>query len=297
VLGIGLCLLLAFNYFYYGGFSLTSYSPENGWYAFSPFSWQYAFGSSPINGYSLISVIKTLWSNSPLLLLLAPIGAFLLPKPYRFLIVFTVLSSTFLYGVYAFAPIDINSRFLIPILPFLAIACAEVMLFLLKKIAHERVRVAVLFFLLLFLSWKVPAQISEIRTRNINTGNMVLNVQEWIGTTPSDAVFLSYRFNDQIIFYGERSVLNYRRIPQYDSSVGKYRFDLLEPCLIHTIDKLLINEKPVYYIEDGSPPLYDSKVILQQYYNLTPYRENPKIFSVQSDNLSSPRELYEVCSP
>ncbi len=297
VLGIGICLLLIFNYFYYGGLSLTSYSPENGWYAFPPFSWQYAFGPSPVDGYSLVSAIKTLWANSPLLLLLAPVGLFLVPKSYRLLLALTVLSSVFLYGIYAFAPTDINSRFLIPILPFLAIACAEAVLFLLKKIQYQGIQLATLFILLLFLSWNIPGQISKIRSRNVNSGKMVSNVQEWVAATHAEAVFLSYKFNDQIAYYGDRSVLNYRRIPQYDPVEEKYRHDIFEPCLIFAIDTLLLNKKPVYYIEDGSPSLYDSKVVLQQYYNLTPYRESPKVFMVQADNISSPRGMYKACSP
>ena len=298
VLGVGLCLLLAFNHYYYGGFTLTSYSPENGWYAFPPFSLSYAFGSSPVNGFSFIASVKTLWSNFSVLLFLAPVGIYFLPKDYRLLVIFSVLSSVLLYSIYAFAAEGINGRFLIPVLPYLAIACAEAVVLAIKKIARQKALAATAIpILLLFLIWKIPPQISKVRARNMNAEKAILNLQEWVHETPSDAVFLSYVFNDQIAYFGERSVLNYRRIPQYDPIQEKYRYDLLEPCLVHAIDNLLINGKPVYYIEDGSPPLYDSKALLEQHYTLAPYRESPKVYAVLANNVPAPRDVDEACLP
>ncbi len=297
-LGLGLCLVVAFNHFYYGGISLTSYSPENGWYDFPPFSLSYAFGPSAVNGFSLLAVLKTLWRNFSVLLFLAPVGIILLPKQYRALVVFSTLSSALLYGFYAFAAEGINGRFVIPILPFLAIPCAEATVFLVGKVAQRKVLWGTAVgVLLLFLSWRIPKQFAEIRTRNTEAENAATTLKEWVHATPPDAVFLSYTLNDQIIFFGERSVLNYRRIPQYDPVQEKYRYDILEPCLVYSIDSLLLNEKPVYYIEDGSPPLYDSKVLLDKYYSLLPYRENPKVFIVQANAIASPREAYGACSP
>jgi hypothetical protein len=294
VLGVGLCLILVFNYFYYGGISLTSYSPENGWYAFSPFSLEYALGSSRQN---LIVVLETMWSNFSVLLLLAPIGVALLPKRYRLLFLFSVISSVFLYSIYRFAPRGVNGRFLLPIYPFLAILCAETLLFLIKKIPQQVARTSGIALLLILIGWRVPGQIGEILTRNDNAENMVVGLQAWIHDTPENAVFLSYVFNDPIAYYGQRSVLNYRRIPQYDPSLADYRYDIFEPCLIYAIDTLLLNETPVYYIEDGTPPLYNSKDVLQRSYELVPYRENPKVFAVQSEALSAPREKLTRCSP
>lgn len=294
VLGVGLCFVLIFNHFYYGGVSLTSYSPENGWYAFPPFSWAYAAGPSR---YNLLVVFETMWSNFSVLLLLAPIGVLLLPKRYRLLFLLSVVSSVFLYSIYRFAPRGINGRFLLPIYPFLAILCAETILFLAKKVPQKSIRTITIAVLLVFISSHVPTQINELRTRNGNSEDMVNNLQSWIQETPEDAVFLSYVLNDQIAYYGKRSVLNYRRIPQYDPAIEEYRYDIFEPCLIYAIDSLLLDETSVYYIEDGTPPLYDSKVVLERYYDLVPYRDGPKIFAVQSSTLTTPRKTSSSCSP
>lgn len=294
VLGIGLCFILAFNHFYYGGISLTSYSPENGWYAFSPFSLAYAIGPSR---YNLIVIFETLWSNFSVMLLLAPIGVIFLPKRYRFLFILSIVSSLFLYAIYAFAAEGVNGRFLLSTYPFLTILCAVAIVFLIKKIPPKSIKVSAVAILLLLIGWRIPAQNNTLLAQNTNAENMVDNLQTWLEGTPDDAVFLSYTLNDQIAYYGKRSVLNYRRIPQYDPSVDDYRYDMFEPCLVYAVDTLLLNETPVYYIEDGTPPLYDSKVVLQQYYDLVPFRESPKIFAVQSKMLSAPRQGVDSCSP
>ncbi|WP_420641981.1 hypothetical protein [Candidatus Leptofilum sp.] len=294
ILAVGLGLILLFNHFYYGGVSLTSYSPENGWYTFSPFAFEYALGPTKSN---LPIIFETLWDNFSILLLLAPVGVIFLPKRYRLLFVFSVLSSMLLYSVYRFSATGINSRFLVPTYPFLAILVAESIARFLPKVRPFAVRVGILILLIGLTGWRIPAQIDALEARNEEAATLTKNVATWVADTPENSVIMSYVLNDQIAYYGNRSVLNYRRIPQYDPTVDEYRYDLLEPCLVYAIDTLLLNSTPVFYIEDGDPPLYNSKARLENYYELEPFRLSPKMFAVQAAELAAPREVSASCSP
>lgn len=294
ILAGGLGLILLFNQLYYGGVSLTSYSPENGWYTYAPFSFAYALG--PIKS-NLPILLATMWQNFSVVLLLAPIGIFVLPKQHRPLFFLSIVISMFLYSIYRFSPTGINGRFLLPIYPFLTILVAEAATWALQKVKIPMVQVAGAIILLLLVGWRVPEQISILAERNAESEKFISNVKSWVADTPENAVIMSYVLNDQIAYYAERSVLNYRRIPQYDPTVDEYRYDLFEPCLIYTVDSLLLDGTPVFYIEDGNPPLYDSKVVLENYYELVPFRPSPKIFTVQNTQLTAPREAASSCHP
>lgn len=294
VLAGGLGLILVFNQLYYGGFSLTSYSPENGWYTFAPFSFAYALGPTKSN---LPIVLKTMWSNFSISLLLVPVGLFVLPKRYRLFFFLSVFGSMFLYTIYRFSPTGINGRFLLPIYPFFAILAAESVSFFVQKVNLGAVRIGVAIILLFLVSWRVPGQITALEERNIESEMRIDNVKSWVADTPENAVIMSYLLNDQIAYYGNRSVLNYRRIPPYDPVSDKYRYDLFEPCLVFTVDTLLLNNLPVFYVEDRNPPLYNSKSRLENYYELVPFRASPNVFSIQAAGLAAPREASSSCQP
>ena len=297
VLSIGLLGILAFNHFYYGGVRLTSYSPENGWYNFPPFSVSYALGASPIDGFSLIEAGKSLWENFSFLLLFVPLGLWALPRQFRLLVLLSIVASLGLYAVYAFAPTKINSRFLVPVFPFLAILVAQGMGVLLEKLKDYRVQLGVVFVIFLGLSWQLYPEISELRTQKYALETAVSHVQSTLEATEENAVIMTYAWVDNIAYYGNRSVLNYRRIPQYDPVQDKYRFDLFEPCLVYAVDTLLLSGTPVYFHEDQSPTLYNAKDILEKRYLLTPAIEQPKFLRVSNDGLTAVREPASVCTP
>ncbi len=297
VLAFGLLLILLFNHFYYGGVRLTSYSPENGWYLFPPFSLAYALGESPVDGFSLIEAGKTLWGNFSVVLLFVPVGWFGLPRFYRWLFVLVVVSSLSLYSIYAFAPAGINSRFLLPLFPFLAILGVQGINFFLQKSPKRWPQAVLLGGLVLWLGWNLWPQVNELRTKNQGAETVVTNLRTWLAETEEDAVLMSYELNDQIAYYGNRSVLNYRRIPQYDPEQEKYRYDLFEPCLVYLVDSLLLAGKPVYFHEDRSPTLYNAKERLEAHYALVPFREEPKLFRVTNDSLTAVRQSPKICTP
>lgn len=297
VLFAGFLGILAFNHFYYGGVRLTSYSPENGWYNFPPFSLSYALGASPIDGFSLIEAGKSLWQNFSLFLFFLPSGLWGLPRQFRLLVLLSIMASLGLYSVYAFAPTGINSRFLIPVFPFLAVLIAQGIGFLLGKLPDYRWHLSFGLLIFLGLGWRLYPEVAELRTEKPALDTAVSHVQSTLEATEEDAVIMTYAWIDHIAYYGNRSVLNYRRIPQYDPVQDKYRFDLFEPCLVYVVDTLLLSGTPVYFHEDQSPTLYDAKNILEKHYLLTPTVEQPTFLRVSNDTLTAVREPASICTP
>ncbi|MEZ4611087.1 MAG: hypothetical protein R2838_12730 [Caldilineaceae bacterium] len=70
-------------------------------------------------------------------------------------------------------------------------------------------------------------------------------------TTPCSSPTLG----DHLAFYGDRSILNYRRIPTSDPDLPGYHLEEVEPCLVQIVDRLLADATPVYYVEDTAPLL------------------------------------------
>ena len=295
LLALGVAAIPLFNQLYYGGALLTSYSPAHGWYPWPAFSFSYALGPSPVNGYSLVEAWKTGWHNFPGLLLAMPIGWLLLPRRSSLLLAGATLSTLVLYSVYAFAPAGVNSRFLLPIFPFACVAISHSLASIGTRFLDKKWRSVVGITIAAALCVPIPAHINQLRSRNLGDAGMVAHVHDMVAWTPSNAVFLSYAYNDQIIFYGDRSVLNYRRIPPPDPEAGRYRMETLEPCLVQTIDRLLEKGTPVYYIEDRSPPFWKSLAILQQHYAVELVQQEPNMYQVDSSIHPESRESLGTC--
>jgi 4-amino-4-deoxy-L-arabinose transferase-like glycosyltransferase len=280
LVALGLVAIPVFNQLYYGGALLTSYSPEHGWYPWSAFSPSYALGPSPVNGYSLIEALKTLWENYPGLLLAVPVGWLLLDRRWTLLIAGIPLGLMALYSFYAFAPTGVNSRFLLPVFPFLCVAIAQTISFIGKRFLNQRQRWVMGMVMAVMLCLPIPARVGQLRSRNLGDAAMVETMRSMTASTPGNAVFLSYVYNDQIAFYGGRSVLNYRRIPPSDPETGRYRMETFEQRLVQSIDQLLAGGIPVYYVEDKSPPFWDSLAILQRHFKVELVSHDLKVFVV-----------------
>jgi hypothetical protein len=272
--------IFVFNNHYYGGPLLTSYSPEHGWYPNAPFSLQYALGQSFVGGRSMIEVGQTLWANFPIIILLAPVGWFLPPRPSGALAASATLGFLALYSVYAFAPTGINSRFLIPTYPFIAVSIAQSIYSIGQRIPRKEVRRLAGGLLFIALCFPLIRQIQDLESRNTNSLESTQFAVELANRTEPDAVLLTYVHNDRIAYYGDRSVLNYRRIPVSDPDRKQYRIEMLEPCLVQSIDMLLQRDVPVYYVDDRSPPLWDSLDILHKHYEMEIVGESPATYRV-----------------
>ncbi len=278
ILGMSLIGILLFNNFYYGGPLLTSYSPEHGWYPYAPFSLKYMLGPSFVGGKSLIEAVKTLWANFPVAVIAVPVGWFLLPRPSRALTSVATLGFLVLYSLYAFAPSGVNSRFLIPVFPFIAVSIAQVIFSIGQRIRLIQVRrlAGVMLFIILCIS--VPKQVRALEARYSGGDAGVKIALDIASRTEPEAVVMTYVHNDRVAYYGDRSVLNYRRIPVSDPVEERFRLEMLEPCLVESVERLLLNGIPVYYVEDKTPPFWDSLNILRDHYELEKIGETPTMY-------------------
>ncbi len=278
ILGLSVLGILLFNNYYYGGPLLTSYSPEHGWYPYAPFSLSYMLGPSFVSGRSMIEAGKTIWANFPIAVIAVPFGWFLLPRPSRVLTIVVTLGFLVFYSLYAFAPSGVNSRFLIPVFPFIAVSIAQVIVLLGQRIRAKQVRrlAAVMLFVLLCIP--VPKQVRALESRFAGSDIARKIAVDIAGRTEPEAVVMTYVHNDRVAYYGDRSVLNYRRIPDSDPVAERYRFEMLEPCLVESVDRLLLNGIPVYYVEDKTPPFWDSLNILRDHYEVEKIAESPAMY-------------------
>ena len=276
----GLALIPLFNHVYYGGALVTSYSPAHGWYPLPAFSLAYALGPSFVDGYSLIASLRTLWNNFPVFLMLAPFGWWMLPAGSRVLTAAAVGFGLLAYVFYAFAPTGINARFLLPILPFIAVAIAQFVVTVLRRLDRPIVTGAVGLSLVIGLCFIIMAQRDTLLSRDANNRSVVALARELSAPLEANAVVMSYAYNDMIAIYGNRSVLNYRRIPASDSDLGRYRLEMLEPCLVGSTGRLLDQAIPVYYVADRQPSYWGSLEILERHFTLEAVRSDPTVYRV-----------------
>lgn len=255
---VTLALIPMFNHFYYGGWNLTSYSPAHGWYPYPAFSLQYALGPSFIDGYSLREAGVTLWRNFGVFLFLAPLGWVYLRRAGAMLagIALMILG---IYAVYAFAPTGLNARFLIPTLPMIAIG-ASAALVTIGAHMPRLPRMTLIVGLLLLGMWHVPEHLDAVVRRNQDNEQQVALITAVAASTPDNAVFMSYPWNDLLAVYGGRSVFAFRRVPATDAAL---------PTIISVITTLLEEDKPVYYVLTGSDFIAGLPETLQMHFNTT----------------------------
>jgi len=277
VQAFGVCMavavlgVLSFNRAYYGGFLTTSYSPQHGWYEWPAFHIQYAINRSPVGNSSLWAVIKTIWMNYSWLLVVSGMGLISMRAPERALALGAILVFAGLYSFYAFPSEGINSRFLVPTFPFisLAIGCG-----LYSSIPGRWQRwwyaIACLVFITsLFVP--LPNRLQRLAKRNENAANYLTNLMNVIeNCCEPEAVFLAYNTNDLIAYYGRRTTFFYRRIPSN-----------FEKELTNAIRALLLQNIPVYYVQDANPPFRDSLTVLQRDFDLVPLYTEPPIYRIK----------------
>lgn len=282
VLGITGCGLLIFNRWYYGGFFTTSYSPVHGWYPWSAFDVRYAMGSSPVGGRSLIEGIRTLWRNFSAAIPLTLLGLLAMPRRKAALVIGIAGAFFVFFSFYAFAPTGINARFLLPVLPMMCLATAYGLgavsrYWLMSRTLRIIVCSGVIAITILP---NLPDSLHELVERNHRSVAIASYVQSFTSDTPANAVFMSYVYNDWIIYYGQRSVLNYRRIPPSNPQEGRYQIEFLEPRLVDVVNKLLKSGTPVFYVKDMDPSFWGVLEILQTHYTLELYRDDPQIYRI-----------------
>ncbi len=262
--GLAIVSVPFFNYFYYGGWASTSYSPEHGWYPLPAFSIGYAYGPSFVGGYSLIAGAETLWRNFGIFLPLAFIGWGLL-KRTGVILAGISLAVFGLHSVYAFAPTGINARFLVPLFPLIAIGAATTIVLILGK-APRFLQLALASALFLVAVWQLPGTLNESARRGESNAQHVALIESIASATPTNAVFMSYPWNDSFAVYGNRSVFNYRRVPVSDPIQQQYRVPEAIPVIVDVITVLLEHDKPVYFVNNGDNFIHDLPQTLESHF-------------------------------
>ena len=123
----------------------------------------YAVGESPFGGHNLQAIAVTLWRNLGILLALAPIGWLWMRRPAVLINLAIVVSTVGLYAIYAFPAIGDNACFLLPLLPFVAIAVGHGVVRAGHVLPSAPWRWAGAGLLLALLLWPLPAKVAGLR--------------------------------------------------------------------------------------------------------------------------------------
>jgi hypothetical protein len=209
------------------------------------------------------------------LLVLAVVGLVAMPRRAGLFIGALISSFVALYGLYAFPAEGVNARFLLPVLPPLAVAVAYGLRFGWLRWGWKSGKAWLwalvgIVFLVASLLVPLPDRLETLQERNAAAARDVQLARELVENSDPSAVFLAYGLNDPIIYFGERLGLFYRRLLPQDPVTGALQWDELETRLVEVVTELLQLGIPVYYVQDSDPPFADSRNILQRHFVLEP---------------------------
>lgn len=272
VAGVGL-----YNQALYGGPLETAYAASRYGIGFPLVSLSYALGPSPADGYSLIVAGRTLLENFGWLLIFVVIalvkasrGALILLA--GLFLVFLGMSST-----YAWAPQNVNSRYLLPLLAPVALYAARGCLSIHELRMPRSGSATVLVLLAVAVTSGVTLSSSWRRLEERNRAALqTLSVaQDLTGGSEPHAVFLAYLWNDLINYFGDRTTFFYRRILANESE--------FEATLTRVVTDLLRSGVPVFYVEDTQPPFRNSLQILQREFKVEMWKSAPlPVYRIES---------------
>jgi riboflavin transporter FmnP len=257
-------------------------SPFDSNYAASPsgfdsprFSISYALGPSPADGHSLIGAGKTLWENFSWLLIAAVLGLTKGKRETMILLGGLFLAFLTMHSIYAWAPIGVNKRFLLPLFAPVGLLAAQGCLSLLE-LGWKKWAVGLVLLTVGVTSLaSLPSSWRQLEKRNQAASRVRLVSQDLTSGSEPHAIFMAYGWNDRINYFGERTTLFYRRMNSKDR-------DEFESTLIHTVAELLHDGVPVYYVVDADPPFAKSLQVLQQSFDLYLWKETPiPVYRVQ----------------
>jgi len=266
---LGLLGLAAYNQWLFGGPFNTYYTSPSAGFGFPQMSLSYALGPSPAGGYSLPAALETLWFNFGWLLILIVPGLRAVRGAPRRLLVLYALAFVALAGVFAWAPRNEDTRYLVAAFAPIALLAAAGLRRLAGRAGAWRkppfgVIIAALGVTLLASLWTTLPRLSA---RNTGSAQVLTLARAQVGGSEPDAVFLAYLWNDPIAYAGRRTTLFYRRILGAD--------DQFEQQLVRIVGGLLVDGVPVYYVDDRVPPLRNSLAILQRHFDVRVFKPAP----------------------
>lgn len=248
----------------------THYSASRSGYYFSYFSLSYALGPSPADGYSLIGAAETLWANFSWLLLLVPLGVVRGTRKALLLLGGMFLPFLALASTFAWSPVGVDTRYLLPTFAPLALFVAQGCLSVVsRRWAWDRWALGLLITIIsVTLVLSLGRTFPRLVERNRQSLEIRRTAMDLTADSDSSAVFMAYLWNDPVNYFGERTTLFYRRM----DLTGQASF---ENELVGTVRRLLQDDVPIYYIVDSQPPFANSLGILEQNFDLDLWKEKP----------------------
>ncbi len=278
--------VLVYNTQVFGGPFTTGYAPQHHWIPFPAFSWQNFLGQSSIRPGGYQAVLTTVWGNLGVLGLAgAAVGLCVTPRRPAITLGIAALAFSMVQAFYAWPASDTYGRFLLPTLAILRLFVALGMAWLLGRLRVRREIVLVLGTGLILLA-QGPQALDTFRVvaqRTADTAARVVYVRDVAAQTSPTAVFISRRYGDHFILYGDRTSLLLSLVTP--SEPGRYLDEEFAPLLTTVVNKLLANQIPVYVIADGTGGtrvgFADSLPVLQTSFGLTPcFNREPAIFRI-----------------
>lgn len=253
VFGLFSLSLLLYQNVVFGSPFRTGYSVQHHWIPYPAFSWRNFVGDSPIWPGGYRSVLETLWGDLGVLGLLAAITGLVTPR-WRMVAVFGSVGLIFalVYAFYAWPANGVGSRFILPTLVMMRLFAAAGLDRALTKWPGRRWSGLLVGTALVMLA-SAPSSVEAFQAaaqRNADTADRVAYAKHVAVQTPADSVFISQRYGDHIILYGDRAVLLTPLI--MTPEVGRYREEEYVPGLAAVVEELLARDVPVYVIDDGT---------------------------------------------
>ena len=295
VVGTAVASLLVYQRLWFGDALSSGYSPESGWYPHPPFRLSYAFGRSFVGEASVTAALGTLWHNLGAGLLVAVAGVLVMRRRVAVLLGAAVVAMTAPYLVYAFPARGVNARFVLPALPLLVVLAVGTCMSLGGSTRTRRGMVVALVAASAVVL--VPRSLDAWQTARAEADDTTARAREAVAIaarTPRDAVLISYEWNDLLAVYGQRSVLNVRRVPPSDTEQDRYRTDLLPTCLTAAVDELLDAGRSVFVVDGATPASIDPLPILRGRFELETLGGDPALLRVVARS-SAVRASVEPC--
>lgn len=280
-------LILLFNRLYYGGFLTTGYSPPHTLNLFPPFHSSYLLGRSPVEPGGYIATCRALWDNFRYLLLLAPFALLAMPRGAGIFLTSLALVFPLLFSFYLHAPEGFATRFLLPSFPAFYLMVSQLVSRVGEVIVRRRFAIAPLLFASALL-WSLPTLPSTLEganKRNQREISRVALIKEFTSQTEKNAVFLTWRYHDQVILYGHRSAMHFDMIPPLQAKVEHRGEEEFKEGLVRATNTLLGVGVPVYWIPDPPrlrPDRFELEPVLRAHFQIIPWREQkPVIYRIE----------------
>lgn len=253
----------------YGSPLANAYQPwGTSLYDFPLFSPTYLFFRSPRpwNDISSTAILTGMITELRIWAVVFLVGLVIDRKnPLRLLLALILVANVMLYAVSVFSPRQfINMRYLLPALAAAYMLAADVLARLMQRLSKRVLRAGVAGLVgVICLTNLWLTVLPDLNRRNTGTAAVIQQVQETARLLPPNSVVLAYALADSFILYGDRSVLNYRRVSAPDLAVRN-------TLVAQTITQLLCRGHAVYLIQDDERQFNSIFPDLSQAYNLQP---------------------------